>query len=76
MTKEGVVLHIATSGIHWTADIGKTWHKLNVPGSAYYPRSLQVADGTIYIFAHVGHDDYFGRVDQSIVMDTFRLNVK
>src|SRR5262249_6085443 len=72
-TREGVVLHIATPGVHWTADAGKTWHKLNVPGSHYYPTSVQSADGRIYVFAHVGRDDAYGSVDQSIVMDTFRL---
>lgn len=71
--REGVVLHVATSGIDWTADAGKTWHKLDVPGSAYYPRSVQTADGTIHVFAHVGSDDAYGAREQSIVMDTFRL---
>ena len=33
-------------------------------------------DGRIYIFAHVGGDDAYGSVDQSIVMDTFRLDVR
>jgi hypothetical protein len=72
-TREGVVLHIATSGVHWTEDAGKSWHRLNVPGSGYYPRSVQAADGRIYVFAHVGGDDPYGAVDQSILMDTFRL---
>lgn len=72
-TREGPILHVATSGIHWTSDAGKTWHKLNVPGTAYYPRSIQAADGRIFIFGHVGGDDAYGKVDQSIVMDSFRL---
>jgi len=29
-TLQGPVLHIATSGIHWTSDAGQTWNKLNV----------------------------------------------
>ena len=75
-TREGPVLHIATSGIHWTSDAGKTWNALKVPGSAYYPRSIQTADGRIMIFAQIGGDDAYGSVDQSIVMDSFRLEKK
>ena len=74
-TREGVILHIATTGIHWTGDAGQSWHRLNVPGSAYYPRSVQAADGRIYIFAHRGGDNAFGKVDQHISMDTFRLRI-
>ncbi|MDB5323287.1 MAG: hypothetical protein JWN40_4918 [Phycisphaerales bacterium] len=75
-TREGLILHIATSGIDATADAGKTWRPL--PGarpSAYYPRSLQDADGQIYIFSHIGGDDAYGAVDQSIRMDTLRLAI-
>jgi hypothetical protein len=72
-TREGVVLHVATTGLDWTADAGKAWYRLGLPGSAYYPRSLQTSDGAIYVFGHVGGDDGFGAVDQAIVMDRFRL---
>jgi photosystem II stability/assembly factor-like uncharacterized protein len=71
-TREGPILHVATTGIHWTTDAGKTWHPL-AKGSAYYPRSLQAADGRIFVFGHIGGDDPYGKVDQSIVMDSFRL---
>ncbi|HMC66338.1 MAG TPA: alpha/beta hydrolase fold domain-containing protein [Gemmataceae bacterium] len=74
-TREGPILHVA-SGIHWTNDAGQTWHKLQVPGAAYYPRSIQAADGRIFVFGHVGGDNTYGKVDQSIVMDSFRLKVK
>jgi len=70
-----VILHVATSGIDWTGDAGRSWHRLNVPPTGYYPRSVQAPDGRIYVFAHVGSDDAYGSVDQSIVMDTFRLDV-
>ncbi len=73
VTREGPILHVATSGIHWTSDAGRNWHKLDVPGTAYYPRSVQAQDGRIFVFGHVGGDDAYGKVDQSIVMDTFRL---
>lgn len=75
-TREGPVLHVATSGIQWTSDAGQTWHKLDVPGTAYYPRSLQTKDGRVFVFGHVGGDDAYGKVDQSIVMDSFRLETK
>lgn len=72
-TREGAILHIATSGVHYTVDAGVTWNRLNVPGSNYYPRSLQAADGRIYVFGHLGGDNAYGSVDQHISMDTFRL---
>ena len=72
-TREGVVLHLATTGIHATRDAGQSWHKLDLPGTSYYPRSVQSADGRIFVFGHIGGDDEYGKVDQSIVMDTFRL---
>ena len=75
-TREGPVLHVATTGIHWTTDAGKTWTPLKVPATAYYPRSVQAADGRIMILGHVGGDDAYGSVDQSIVMDSFRLMKK
>jgi hypothetical protein len=52
--REGPVLHFAPGGVHWTSDAGKTWNRLNVPGTGYYPRSVQAADGRIFVFGHVG----------------------
>ncbi|MBI3865862.1 MAG: exo-alpha-sialidase [Planctomycetia bacterium] len=72
-TREGPILHVATSGIHSTSDGGASWHKLDLPGTAYYPRALQAADGRIFVFGHVGGDDAYGKVDQAIIMDIFRL---
>ena len=72
-THEGPILHFATSGIHATSDAGQTWHRLAVAGTAYYPRAVQAADGRIFVFGHVGGDDAYGKVDQWIVMDSFRL---
>lgn len=74
MTREGVVLHVKLA--HWTLDEGKSWHALNLPAMAYYPKGLQLSDGRILVFAHVGSDDAYGTVDQSIVMDSFRLKRK
>jgi hypothetical protein len=75
-TREGPILHIATNGIHWTDNAGKTWNRLNGPGTAYYPRSVQLVDGQIFVFAHVGGDDAYGKVDQSVVLESFRLVTK
>lgn len=72
-TAEGAILHVATSGVHATVDAGDTWHELDVPGTAYYPRSIQSATGRIFVFGHVGGDDPYGQRDQSIVMSSFRL---
>jgi hypothetical protein len=75
-TREGPILHVATSGIHGTSDAGQTWNKLDIPGTAYYPRSVQTKEGRIFVFGHVGGDDAYGKADQSIVMDSFRLTKK
>jgi len=78
-TREGPVLHIATSGVDLTGDGGQTWSKLSFPHlkdayrSRYYPKSVQADDGTIYVFGHTGGDDDFGSRDQAVFMDTFRL---
>jgi hypothetical protein len=81
-THEGLILHIATDGIYWTDDQGQSWHRLPFNGlnrsyrSNYYPRSLQLEDGMIYVFSHQGSDDPYGKTDQAIIMDTFRLAKK
>jgi dienelactone hydrolase len=78
-TAEGFALHIATTGAHWTADAGATWHPLTFSDrqeayrSRYYPRSLEAPGGRIHVFSHAGSDNAYGQVDQSIVMDTFEL---
>ena len=73
-TREGVVLHLATDGIAWTADEGKTWAYLeDRPRTGYYPRSVQLPDGRIFCVYHVGSDNYYGQVDQRIEAITFRL---
>jgi hypothetical protein len=74
--REGVVLHIASNGVWWTADRGVTWTKLDIPGTAYYPSAVQLTDGTIVVLSHVGSDDPYGKGDQSIVVDRFRLKAK
>jgi hypothetical protein len=75
LTREGVILHFATDGIYWTADVGKTWARLPIDGTGYYPRAVQCADGKIVCIGHMGSDDVYGAVDQSIVQQTFRLRM-
>jgi hypothetical protein len=41
--------------------------------SRYYPKALQADNGTIFVFGHLGADDDYGKRDQSIWMDTFKL---
>jgi hypothetical protein len=72
-TREGPILHLATGGVHWTTDAGKTWNRLKAPGTASDSRGVQAADGRFFVFGHVGGDDAYGKVDQSIVVDSFRL---
>jgi hypothetical protein len=80
-TREGIVLYFATTGVAWTDDAGASWRRLKAPGfpdykTRYYPRSLQLEDGTIYVFGHNGWDNRYGEFDQSIDMDVFRLGRK
>jgi hypothetical protein len=78
MTREGIILDLCTTGSHWSADNGSTWHDLLVDGrplaTYYYPKALQTTDGTIVVLGHTGSDDPYGSVDQSIVQQTFRLS--
>ena len=76
LAREGVILHLATDGIYWTADVGRTWTRLPIAGTAYYPRAVQLASGKIVCIGHVGGDDAYGTVDQSIFQQTFRLKVR
>jgi hypothetical protein len=76
-TQEGPVLSIAPTGVEYTKD-GLVWHKLEFrPSDAYrsnyYPRAVQTDDGAIHVFSHVGHDDPYGSVDESITYDQFQL---
>jgi len=72
-THEGPILHLATSGISWTADAGEHWHDAEIGGTGYYPRAVQLADGRILCAYHHGGDNGYGDVDQSIGACTFRL---
>lgn len=73
--REGPILHIATNGVWWTVDEGAHWHRLDLPGSPYYPQAVQLADGTVLIIGHKGGDNVYGSADQSIIQQTFRVRV-
>jgi hypothetical protein len=74
-TPEGAVLYVSPSGIFWTDQTVAPWSRLDCPGTAYYPRAVQLPDGTILALSHAGSDDAYGRCDQSIVLDRYRLEV-
>jgi hypothetical protein len=74
-TNEGIILHFDGHGVYWTADLGETWTRLNIPGTPYYPQALQLADGKILCVGHLGADNVYGTFDQCIVEQTFRLRV-
>jgi hypothetical protein len=75
-TADGIVLHIATDGVWWTGDAGEHWGRLGLAASPYYPRALQLKDGSILIVGHVGGDNVYGSVDQTIMQQTFRLTMQ
>jgi hypothetical protein len=82
-TREGVILELGLPPASYTTDGGATWTPLPFPAQGgsfgyspyYYPRAVQAPDGSIVVFSHVGDDDPYGGVDQSIVMDRFNLVV-
>jgi|GEM_PF-529797 len=74
-TKEGLILHCGTDGMYYTADQGRTWNRLDIKGTAYYPKGLQLKDGKIIIVGHIGSDDVYGTVDQSVYQQTFKLKI-
>ena len=85
-TREGPILYLAITGVSWTTDGGKTWNALELPkplnksgwkeqGSPYYPQAIQMANGEILCIGHVGGDNGYGCVDQSIVGMRFFLNI-
>jgi hypothetical protein len=70
----GPVLYVSTDGVWYTDDEGSTWSRL--PGAAatnYYPRSVEGADGTVYVLSHGGGDYWYGEGDESIQLQKFRV---
>ncbi len=75
-TNDGLILHLAQDGFSWTDDLGENWRTLpHIPETRYYPRAVQLEDGSIICLAHMGGDDVYGFTDQAIVQQTLRLSV-
>jgi hypothetical protein len=72
---DGSVLHIATDGVWYAPPDLHTWTRLDLPGSSYYPRATLLKDGRVLVVGHVGGDDAYGKVDQAIVVQRFKLDV-
>ena len=72
-TREGPILHLASTGISWTEDAGLHWHDADVGGTGYYPRAAQLPDSRVLCVYHHGGDNGYGDVDQSIGACTFRV---
>jgi len=77
-TREGIIVHLATTGAHWNHGKDGLWRALDRSSAEsyrtyYYPRSIQTENGEIFVFSHIGADDAYGQRDQAIVMDVFKL---
>ncbi|MBV9818685.1 MAG: exo-alpha-sialidase [Solirubrobacterales bacterium] len=82
-TDEGAIVSFSDTGTAYTTDGGTTWHTLrfgSMPhlsyASRYYPYAIQGPDGRIEVFSSDGYDIPYGAFDESIVMDSFRLQVQ
>jgi len=83
MTSDGLVLHVATTGIAWSRDEGKYWNDFSLPpatdsrwrygGAPYYPRAVQMANGEILCIGHFLGDDPYGGWDESIAALRFSI---
>ena len=70
--------------LSWTTDAGAHWtdfalsppaedERWKLPGAAYYPRSVQMANGEILCVGHFSGDDPYGVVDQAIAALRFSI---
>ena len=84
-TREGIVLHVATSALSASADEGQSWTHFDLapetnwhgwcgPGSPYYPKAVHLPNGEILVVGHVGGDNGYATIDQAIVGMRFRLD--
>jgi hypothetical protein len=71
--RDASILHIGTDGIWRTPADLHTWTRLDLPGSPYYPRAALLKDGRVLIVGHVGGDDEYGKVDQTIVQQVLSV---
>ena len=49
------------------------WARYFNQGSPYYPKAVAMANGEILVLGHIGGDDGYGMIDQSVVGLRFRL---
>jgi len=54
----------ALKSVRYNREMKYRWY---APGSAYYPRSVQMANGEVLCVGHDGSDDPYAQGDQSIV---------
>ena len=87
-TRDGLALHLATSAISVSADEGDTWTHFDLTpergldnwaryfnqGTPYYPKGVQMANDEILVLGHLGGDDGYGMIDQSVVGLRFHLD--
>ena len=50
------------------------WARHFNQGTPYYPKAVQMANGEILALGHIGGDDGYGMIDQSVVGIRFRLD--
>ena len=85
-TRDSLVLHVATSAVSASADEGESWTHFNLtpeatwhgwcgPGSPYYPKAVHMENGEILVLGHVGGDNGYATIDQSVVGLRFRLDL-
>jgi hypothetical protein len=74
-TREGILLHSSTEGFWGSDDEGDTWTRIEtLPQSAYYPHSVQLADGRILVVGHNGGDSgYPPTADMMLWKVSFRI---
>ena len=81
MTDDGILVGCIRQSLYqWSDDLGLTWQPLdgapNLRPEMYQPWIHHLGDGRIACAGHVGEDNAFGDVDQSLVIHTFTVSVK
>ena len=51
----------------------RDWARYFNQGTPYYPKAVQMANREILVLGHMGRDDGYGMVDQSVVGLRFRV---
>ena len=74
-TKSGLLVGTSRGGVYaCSKDEGNNWYPIDgLPRSLYQPRIVELNDGRLCNFFHLGGDDVFGEKDQHIGNHVFRL---